>query len=184
MLELRNKNLNYNSPLRWTNLMLQCDASGEFSSRQHFHFSSATLRAWEPVWRSFSPLERASEKENLYHVTWQGMYHYWGNFKGRPKLQQCKASGNVFLCDLNKYNRNCSTHCLLCVWRIHPQLCAGSCKWRMWRVRGRLPLHQFSFRINRYKIFLLLMYASLNHHIVTSWQMFKWQYLCRINMNG
>nr|XP_014123947.1 endothelin-3 [Zonotrichia albicollis] len=49
LLELRNKNLNYNSPLRWTNLMLQCDASGEFSSRQHFHFSSAPLRAWEPV---------------------------------------------------------------------------------------------------------------------------------------
>ncbi|XP_066187005.1 endothelin-3 isoform X2 [Sylvia atricapilla] len=49
LLELRNKNLNYNSPLRWTNLMLQCDASGEFSSRQHFHISSATLRAWEPV---------------------------------------------------------------------------------------------------------------------------------------
>ncbi|XP_017591334.1 PREDICTED: endothelin-3 [Corvus brachyrhynchos] len=49
LLELRNKNLNYNSPLRWTNLMLQCDASGEFSSRQHFCFSSATLTAWEPV---------------------------------------------------------------------------------------------------------------------------------------
>ncbi|XP_026718106.1 endothelin-3, partial [Athene cunicularia] len=49
LLKLRSKNLNYNSPLRWTNLMLQSDASGEFSSMQHFHFNNATLRACEPV---------------------------------------------------------------------------------------------------------------------------------------
>ncbi|KAJ7404936.1 hypothetical protein WISP_142609 [Willisornis vidua] len=32
LLKLRNKNLNCNSPLRWTNSMLQCDASGELSN--------------------------------------------------------------------------------------------------------------------------------------------------------
>ncbi|XP_075022198.1 endothelin-3 [Calonectris borealis] len=49
LLKLRSKNLNYNSPLRWTNLMVQSDASGEFSNMQHFHFKNATLRACEPV---------------------------------------------------------------------------------------------------------------------------------------
>ncbi|XP_016158626.1 PREDICTED: endothelin-3 [Ficedula albicollis] len=57
LLELRNKNLNYNSPLRWTNLMLQCDASGEFSSRQHFHFSSATEGMGTCMKKLFSPRE-------------------------------------------------------------------------------------------------------------------------------
>ncbi|KAM9527356.1 endothelin-3 isoform 1-T1 [Guaruba guarouba] len=47
LLKLRSKNLNYSSPLRWTNSMLQSDASGEFSRVQHFHFNDATLRACE-----------------------------------------------------------------------------------------------------------------------------------------
>ncbi|XP_076207896.1 endothelin-3 [Aptenodytes patagonicus] len=34
LLKLRSKNLNHNSPLRWTNLMLQSGASGKFSSMQ------------------------------------------------------------------------------------------------------------------------------------------------------
>lgn len=53
------------------------------------------------------------------------------------------------------------------------QFYVGNCNWTTWWVRERLPIHEFSIRINRFKMFLLLMYASLNHHIVTLWQMFK-----------
>ncbi|XP_014811049.1 PREDICTED: endothelin-3 [Calidris pugnax] len=77
LLKLRSKNLNYSSPLRWTNLSLQSDAR-ELSGVQHPRFTNATPGAPQPARGSFlpRPLARPLEKDTLYPVTWQGMCRY------------------------------------------------------------------------------------------------------------
>lgn len=128
LLKLRSKNLSYNSPLRWTKLMLQSDASGDFSSVQHFHFN-AILRAGEPVWSSslHAPLLRTSVKDN-YHPTWQGMYHHWRKIL-RWIQTSATVSGNIFLPGFKSpIETHCFSYCLLRVWRIHPVFCG---QWKL-----------------------------------------------------